>query len=83
MRVRVIRTPGELRDTIGHKVMIRKGWEGEVVEELSDDAKTEAGYHPLRHETVYSILFDNWSQPVAIPATHVVEIEDHEARETD
>lgn len=78
MRVRVIRTPGELRDTIGHKVMIRKGWEGEVVDELSDDAKVEAGYHPLRHETVYSVQFDDWGQPVAIPSTHLVEIDDEE-----
>lgn len=82
MRVRVIRTPGELRDTIGHKVMIRKGWEGEVVEELSDEAKKEAGYHPLRHETVYTVLFDEWSQPVAIPATHLVEIEDEESTDS-
>lgn len=60
--------------------MIRKGWEGEVVEELSDKAKKAAGYHPLRHETVYTVLFDDWSQPVAIPAPHLVEI-DEEGRE--
>jgi len=83
MRVRVIRTPGELRDTIGHKVMIRKGWEGEVVDELSDDDKVDAGYHPLRHETVYSVLFDDWGQPVAIPSNHLVEIDEEDARESD
>ena len=39
MRVKVVRTPGELRDEIGHKIMVQKDWQGTVVEELDDETR--------------------------------------------
>ena len=81
MRVKVVRTPGELRDTIGHKVMVRKDWLGTVTNRLSDDELTEAGFHPKRHEAVYLVLFDAWEQPLALSAAHLVEIHEQTADE--
>ncbi len=72
MRVKVVRTPGELRDEIGHRVMIRKDWEGTVVQELVGDDLIAAGFHPKRSDKVYLVLFDDWQQPIAIPVTHLV-----------
>lgn len=75
MRVRVVRTPGELKDTIGHKVMVRKDWEGEAVEKLTDpDDIREAGFHPMRHDTVYVVRFDEWEQEIPVPGVNLVEI---------
>lgn len=78
MRVKVVRTPGELRDEIGHRVMIMKDWEGRVLEELTGDALIEAGFHPKRTDKVYRIRFDKWETPIALPSTYLVEIEDEE-----
>jgi hypothetical protein len=72
IRVSVVRTPGELRDTIGHKVMVRKDWTGVVVDELLGDRLSEAGFHPKRQEKVYLVQFDQWEQPIAVPATNMV-----------
>ena len=46
MRVKVVRTPGELRDSIGHKVIVRKDWKGTVESELSSEEVAAAGFHP-------------------------------------
>lgn len=72
MRVKVVRTPGEIRDSIGHRVIVRKDWLGTVVRELADDEVAAAGYHPGRQEKFYAIKFDDWAQEVVLPATHVV-----------
>ena len=72
MRVKVVRTPGELRDSIGHRVIVRKDWEGTVEHELSGDEISAAGFHPKQSETFYSIMFDDWQQSIALPATLVV-----------
>lgn len=72
IHVRVVRTPGELRDTIGHKVMVRKDWTGTVVEELVGDRLIEAGFHPKRQEKVFLVQFEQWEQPIAVPATNMV-----------
>jgi hypothetical protein len=72
MRVKVVRTPGELRDSIGHKVIVRKDWMGTVEGELSADEIAEAGFHPKQRERFYSIKFDLWAQPIVLPATLVV-----------
>ena len=72
MRVKVVRTPGELRDSIGHKVIVRKDWEGTVESELSGDEVALAGYHPKQQETFYSIKFDEWGQSIVLPATLIV-----------
>jgi hypothetical protein len=79
MRVKVVRTPGELRDEIGHRVMIRKDWEGTVVEELTGAALVAAGFHPKRSDKVYRVLFDAWKQPIAVPSTNLVLTEDDPA----
>lgn len=75
MRVKVVRTPGELKDEIGHKIMIRKDWEGTVVHELSGDEVIAAGFHPKRSERVFVVQFDDWGQPVAVPAVNLVVLE--------
>jgi hypothetical protein len=72
MRVKVVRTPGELRDSIGHKVIVRKDWRGTVERELTADEIAEAGFHPKQRERFYSIQFDKWAQPIVLPATLVV-----------
>ena len=72
IRVSVVRTPGELRDTIGHKVMVRKDWTGTVVEELVGDRLSEAGFHPIRQEKVFLGKFEQWEQPIAVSATNMV-----------
>ncbi len=72
MRVKVVRTPGELRDSIGHKVIVRKDWRGTVERELTPDEIAEAGFHPKQRERFYSIQFDKWAQPIVLPATLVV-----------
>lgn len=76
MRVKVVRTPGELRDEIGHKIMVQKDWCGTVAEELDDEALAAAGFHPKRSEKVYRVLFDDWGQHIALPAVNLVEIAD-------
>ena len=72
MRVKVVRTPGELRDSIGHKVIVRKDWVGTVERDLSADEIAEVGFHPKQRERFYSIKFDLWGQPIVLPATLVV-----------
>jgi hypothetical protein len=72
MRVKVVRTPGEVRDSIGHKVIVRKDWKGTVERELALDEIAEAGFHPKQQEKFYLIKFDKWEQPIVLPATHVV-----------
>lgn len=74
MRVKVVRTPGELRDEIGHKIMVQKDWRGTVVEILDEDGLVAAGFHPKRSEKVYLVLFDKWEQQIAVPAVNLVEI---------
>jgi hypothetical protein len=76
MRIKVVRTPGELRDSIGHRVIVRKDWEGLVESELSPDEIAAAGFHPKQQETFYSILFDLWEQTIVLPATLVVILDD-------
>lgn len=72
MRVKVVRTPGELRDSIGHKVIVRKDWRGVVESELSAEDVAAAGFHPKQRERFYSIKFDKWAQPIVLPGTLVV-----------
>jgi len=72
MRVKVVRTPGELRDEIGHRIMVRKDWEGTVVEELEGEALIAAGFHPKRTERVFRVLFDEWDTPIAVPVVNLV-----------
>lgn len=79
MRVKVVRTPGELRDEIGHKIMVQKDWLGTVAEELDGEALVAAGFHPKRSEKVYRVLFDDWGQHIALPAVNLVEIADEES----
>ncbi|NKB89941.1 MAG: hypothetical protein GKS06_17140 [Acidobacteria bacterium] len=74
MRVKVVRTPGELRDEIGHKIMVQKDWCGTVVEILDEAGLIAAGFHPKRSEKVYRVLFDDWGQQVAVPAVNLVEV---------
>ena len=74
MRVKVVRTPGELRDEIGHKIMVQKDWLGTVVEELDAETLAAAGFHPKRSEKVYRVLFDDWGQHIAVPAVNLVVI---------
>jgi hypothetical protein len=76
MRVKVVRTPGELRDEIGHKIMICKDWTGTVQRRLNDKELAAAGFHPKRWERVYEVLFDDWGQCVAVPAVNLVEIDE-------
>ena len=76
MRVKVVRTPGEMRDSIGHKVVVRKGWSGTIVHELVPEEIASAGFHPKQQERFFSIKFDAWEQPIVLPATHVVVVED-------
>ena len=76
MRVRVVRTPGELRDVIGHKVMVLKDWEGGVVNELTPDEISAAGFHPKAHELVYLVKFDRWEQEIPVPAINLVAIDE-------
>lgn len=76
IRVRVVRTPGELFDTIGHKVMVRKDWTGIVLEELTGERLAEAGFHPIRQEKVFLVQFEEWDQPIAVRATNMVFIEE-------
>lgn len=83
MRVKVVRTPGEIRDEIGHKVMVRKDWEGTVVRQLEEDELMDMGFHPKLNDTVYMVLFDDWSEPVPVPKPHLVEIPDEEEAEED
>lgn len=78
MRVMIVRTPGELRDEIGHKIMVMKDWTGTVVEELDEEALTAAGFHPKRSEKVYLVLFDEWEQRIAVPAVNLVEISEED-----
>ncbi len=75
MRVKVVRTPGELRDDIGHKIMVRKDWQGTVVRELEEAEMIPAGFHPKRSDRVFLVLFDEWDQPVAVPAASLVILE--------
>lgn len=72
MRVKVVRTPGEVRDSIGHKVIVRKDWKGTVEHELAADEVAQAGYHPKQQEKFYSIKFDKWEQPIVLPANNLV-----------
>lgn len=72
MRVKVVRTPGELRDNIGHKVIVRKDWEGTVEAELEGAEISEAGFHPKQSERFFMVKFDDWDQPIAIPANNLV-----------
>ena len=72
MRVKVVRTPGEVRDSIGHKVIVRKDWVGTVESQLSEDDVALAGFHPKQQEKFYSIKFDVWEQPIVLPATLVI-----------
>jgi chemotaxis signal transduction protein len=74
MRVKVVRTPGELRDEIGHKIMVQKDWRGSVIEVLDEAALAAHGFHPKRSEQVYLVLFDEWEQHLAVPAVNLVEI---------
>lgn len=80
MRARVVRTPGELRDSIGHKVIVRKDWEGRVLSKLSAKEIREAGFHPKRQEEVYLVQFDEWAQPIAVPAINLVLLPDQEEK---
>lgn len=82
-RVKVVRTPGELRDEIGHKIIVRKDWRGTVVRELVGDELVLAGYHPKRSERVYLVDFDSWSSPVAITAVNLVFIDSDDGEEAD
>ncbi len=75
MRVKVVRTPGELRDEIGHRVMVRKDWTGEVVRELSAEEMAAAGFHPKRTERVLLVRFDEWQQAIPVPAANLVVLE--------
>ena len=77
MRVKVVRTPGELRDEIGHKIMVCKDWLGTVQRQLSDKELADAGFHPKRSELVYEVLFDDWGQSIAVPAVNLVEVNEH------
>ncbi len=79
MRIKVVRTPGELRDSIGHKVIVRKDWKGTVESELSPDEIAAAGFHPKQQETFYRILFDRWEQAIVLPATLVVVLDEPNA----
>lgn len=79
MRVKVVRTPGELRDEIGHRVMVRKDWEGTVEEELTGASLIAAGYHPKRSDKVYLVRFDQWEQAIAVPSTNLVVTSDEAA----
>lgn len=72
MRVKVVRTPGEVRDTIGHKVIVRKDWKGTVERVLDAEEVAEAGFHPKQQEKFYLIKFDKWEQTIVLPAAHVV-----------
>jgi len=72
MRVKVVRTPGEVRDSIGHKVVVKKDWEGAVESELAPDEVALAGFNPKQSETFYAIKFDRWEQTIVLPATLVV-----------
>ena len=76
MRVKVVRTPGEMRDSIGHRVIVRKDWEGTVEAELTAEEVSAAGFHPKQQETFYSILFDEWQQTIVLPATLLVVLDD-------
>ena len=76
MRVKVVRTPGEMRDSIGHKVLVQKGWSGTVEHELANEEIAAAGFHPKQQERFFSIKFDAWEQPIVLPATHVVILEE-------
>jgi len=78
LRVKVVRTPGELRDEIGHKIIVRKDWKGTVQRELVGDELILAGFHPKRSERVYVVEFDAWGAPVAIPAANLVFIPEDE-----
>lgn len=78
MRVKVVRTPGELRDEIGHRIVVRKDWVGAVVRELVGDEVALAGFHPKRSVRVALVKFDSWDQPIAVPWANLVEIGDHE-----
>ena len=79
MRVKVVRTPGELLDEIGHKIMVCKDWRGTVQRELTDKELADAGFHPKRSERVYEVLFDDWGQTVAVPAANLVEFNENNA----
>lgn len=82
MRVRVVRTAGELKDSIGHKVMVRKGWEGEVVHQLETEEEIrEAGFHPKLRESYYEVLFDEWEQTLVVPGTYLVLLPDTDGDE--
>lgn len=74
MRVKVVRTPGELRDEIGHRIVVRKDWVGTVLRELVGDEIALAGFHPKRSVRVAVVRFDVWEQSIAIPWANLVEI---------
>lgn len=76
MRVKVVRTPGELRDEIGHRIMVHKDWTGTVVRVLEGKEIEATGFHPKASEQVYEVLFDQWEQSVAVPGVNLVEIPD-------
>ena len=76
MRVKVVRTPGELRDGIGHKVLVQKDWEGTVEQELTGEAISAAGFHPKQHERFFSVKFDSWGQPIALPANNLIVLDE-------
>lgn len=83
LRVKVVRTPGELRDEIGHKIIVRKDWRGTIVRQLVGDELVLAGFHPKRSERVFLIEFDAWGAPVAVPAVNVVFIADEDDEDDD
>ena len=72
MRVEVVRTPGELRDLIGHKIMVHKGWQGQIIRQLSIDEIAAAGFHPGMYDKVYLVKFDDWEQEVPVPSINLV-----------
>ena len=78
MRVKVVRTPGELRDNIGHRLIVQKDWEGTVEAELLDEEISDAGFHPKQSERFFLVKFDDWDQPIAIPANNLIILEEED-----
>lgn len=78
MRVKVVRTPGELRDEIGHRIVVRKDWVGTILRELVGDEIILAGFHPMRSVRVALVKFDAWEQPIAVPWANLVQVGDNE-----
>ena len=81
MRVKVVRTPGEMRDSIGHKVIVQKDWEGTVEQTLAGEDISAAGFHPKQSEQFFLVKFDAWGQSIALPANNLVVLDDDEGDE--